>query len=58
MGYALSAVRLGTGDDAEELRNLDASEMYVPRLSAKEVLVPYQGDEFIFHKRFLQDKTY
>ena len=35
-------------EDVEELNMLDASENHVRRLNAQEILVPQNGDEFIF----------
>ena len=34
--------------DIEELEEMDASEIHVRRLNAKEVLTPMKGDNFIF----------
>ena len=34
--------------DIEELEEMDASELYAGRLSAKEVLTPMKGEKFIF----------
>ena len=53
-GYALYARRIWKGDvliaDLEELETMDASEMYLKRLNAKEAIFPKQG-EFIFSNR-------
>ena len=50
-GYALYAGGIWKGDvliaDLEELETMDASEIYLKRLNAKEVFLPKQG-EFIF----------
>ena len=49
---SLSAERVWTGDilvaDAEELHYVDASEIYVRKLNATEVLVPKYGEKCIF----------
>ena len=34
--------------DIEELKQMDASEIYAKRLNAKEVLTPMSGEKFIF----------
>ena len=51
LGYALYAEGIWKGDvliaDLEELETMDASEIYLKRLNAKEVIFPKQG-EFIF----------
>ena len=51
LGYTLYAGRIWKGDvliaDLEELETMDASELYLKRLNAKEVIFPTQG-EFIF----------
>ena len=47
LGYALFAGRIWKGDmwaaDIEELGSLDASEIYAPRLNAKELVPPKSG---------------
>ena len=51
LGYALYAGGIWKGDvliaDLEELETMDASEIYLKRLNAKEVIFPQKG-EFIF----------
>ena len=51
LGYALYAGGIWKGDilvaDIEELEKMDASEIYLKRLNAKEVIFPKQG-EFTF----------
>ena len=51
LGYALYAGGIWKGDvliaDLEELKTMDASEIYSKRLNAKEVIFPKQG-EFVF----------
>ena len=51
LGYALYAVGIWKGDvliaNIEELKTMDASEIYSKRLNATEVIFPKQG-EFIF----------
>ena len=51
LGYALYAGGIWKGDvlvaDLEELETMDASEIYLKRLNAKEVIFPKEG-EFIF----------
>ena len=50
--HALNAGRIWKGDimiaDIEELEEMDASELHGRRLTAKEVLTPMKGDNFIF----------
>ena len=52
LGCALIAGRLWKGDiliaDMEELKNLDALEIYPRRINANEVLVTQKGDELKF----------
>ena len=52
MGYALNVGRSWTGDvlvaDIEELHENGASELYLRRIKEKEVIVPKDGDTFIF----------
>ena len=52
LGYGLFMGRIGKGDilvaDIEELANLDASETGARRLDAKEVIMPKNGEHFIF----------
>ena len=52
LGYALYAGGLWKGDvlvaDLEELKTMDASEIYLKRLNAKEVRFPKEKGEFIF----------
>ena len=54
LGYALYAGGIWKGDvliaDLEELETKDASEIFLKRLNAKEVIFPKQG-EFIFSNR-------
>ena len=40
--------RKSDGADIEELENLDASEIYLQRLNAKEVLLTHRKGEFVF----------
>ena len=51
-GYASYASGIQKGDimvaDIEELENLDASEIHVRRLNAKEVLIPNSNEHYIF----------
>ena len=51
-GYALYAGGIWKGDvliaDLEELETMDASEIYLKRLNAKEVIFPKDEGEFIF----------
>ena len=51
-GYTLHAGRIWKGDilvaDIEELEQMEASEIHAKRLSAKEVLTPLSGGNFIF----------
>ena len=52
LGYALYAGGIWKGDimvaDIEELEQMDASELHVRRLNAKEVLTRMKSDNFIF----------
>ena len=52
LGYALIVGGLWKGviliADQVELKNLDASAIYPPRINAKEILVTQKGDEFVF----------
>ena len=52
LGYVLYAGGIWKGDvvvaDIEELEKMDASEIHVRRLDAKEVLTPMKGDNSIF----------
>ena len=52
LGYALIAGRIWKGDiliaDIDELKKLDASEIYSRRLNAKEVLITQKDGEFLF----------
>ena len=52
LGYALYARGIWKGDvlvaDLEELKTMDASEIYSKRLNAKEVIFPNNKGEFIF----------
>ena len=52
LGYELIAERLWKGHilvaDTEELEKLGASEIYPPRINAKEILIRQKDDEFIF----------
>ena len=52
LGYALIAGRIGKGDvlvaDIGELKKLDASEIHLRRINAKEVLTPRRREDFIF----------
>ena len=52
LGYELIAVWIWKGDifiaDLEELEKLDASEIYLRRINATEVLIRQRQDEFIF----------
>ena len=52
LGYALIAGRFWKEDiliaDLEELKNMEASEIYPRRINAKETLIRPTGDEFIF----------
>ena len=52
LGYALIARGTSKGDiviaDIEELEKLDASEIYLRRINAKEVLTPQRDEHFIF----------
>ena len=52
LGYALYAGGIWKGDvliaDLEELETMDASEIYLKRLDAKEVIFPKEKGEFIF----------
>ena len=52
LGYALYAGRVWKGDmlvaDIEELETMDASEIYLNRLNAKEVIFPKENGTFIF----------
>ena len=51
-GYALIEERTWKGDiliaEIEELETMDASEIYLRRINAKEVLITQKGDSFIF----------
>ena len=51
-GYALYAGGIWKGDnlvaDIVELENVDASDIHARRLSAKEVITPNSGENFIF----------
>ena len=53
LGYAPYAGGIWKGDilvaDLEELETMDASEIYLKRLNAKEVIFPKEKGEFIFH---------
>ena len=59
LGYALYAGGIWKGDvliaDLEELETMDASEIYLKRLNAKEVIFPKQG-EFIFQSQMDESK--
>ena len=52
LGYALYAGGIWKGDilvaDIEELEQMDASEIYLKRLNAKEVIFPKENGNFIF----------
>ena len=52
LGYELIAGRFWKGDilvaDLEDLEKLDASDIYLRRINAKEVLIRQKDDEFIF----------
>ena len=51
LGYALIAEVIWEGNiliaDLEEVEKLDASDMYLRRISAKEALISQKGDEFM-----------
>ena len=52
LGYELIAERIWKGDiaiaDLEDLEKLDASEIYLWRINAREVFISQKGDEFVF----------
>ena len=51
LGYALHAGGIWKGDmipEIEELENMDASEIFLRRINAKEVSITLKGEEFIF----------
>ena len=52
LGYKLVAGRIWKGDiliaDLEDLETLDASDIYLRRIKAKEILIRQKDDEFIF----------
>ena len=52
LGYALYAGGIWKGDilipEIEELENMDASEIFLRRINAKEVSITLKGEEFIF----------
>ena len=60
LGYALYAGRIWKGDvlieDLEELKTMDASEIYSKRLNAKEVIFPKKKKNLFFQSQMDESK--